>query len=1012
MYVHTYAITVERELGTDERPLQIALDCSSKGLALPRFVLKTSLPSITSNGSLPLHHTSKFTSYVGPLAASMTSMPALRHNDISRAEPLLSQSTGRLPKASEGDHISVNSFGSANSSSSSRSGKGALKSTMSLPGGASATTDPVTPGGKTSLSHTLSNQESKSHTSPAELHNQLSSSPTTPRRYVRTKNVMTNFISRSLRLRKKSKSSAKVSTSFDKEGECEADTPIASATTTTSMEFSSLVSPLPLERKFTMSTVMQIYYTDARKAQLYKSVLVSEKATTREVITQALERYNLKLSDPEDFGLFEVIGKWQDVTHTLHTHKGTQFGAVAKGTATLGSSPLSRQQAVTSVEEFVVCYSRELGPHESPYSAQLYLLTQDGFTRRFELRPKKQKPRPQSQVLLDEKIMQEQRMRTHSSSQLDIPPPGSPFGIFGDTSHRRRARSGRRKCVAHDSPPRLTERPTSPVELPAVLLSDTSSVDGEAGARIGVGEAERDRDELLEIPINLNPSQPMDFSGVACNSPDSGVALHKSQADSTKSSVSSEQSEGKTDAEVTCSVYSPSLSAAFLLSLRLHCPEKEFLVHRLQSTVTYLTPAALSSRSPVDESNPPVNGEEQPQSLAKVLLHLPSPVMRSLASSQPICCICRKHTNSNSSAVTQRPEPAQATSHHEYSLQLLSDEVIVSVNGRRAYTRMPLHHGDLVAVGKAHLFMFQDYNSVLGVDIPEYNWWPHPIDSDVRDRLTPRAIIQEPVAVVNGDLWGSGKRGGGGGRRESDESISTRVIIREALPRRSDSNPRIIIDGNRMDGDTDLSTPDFVSPTSDSLVFTVGSIDDIRSSASAPQLSSRKTRGNHLLPSTVRLPLTSDDSFDGSDPFELSFLHKSAVNGGPTLEEDKSPHHGSLSSSSSSQLKDRKLMFSFQVMEEDSLLSLLVTRLDPSVTSCKLAPAYILAMCVEFSLRCNGPVAAARFVRKAADCIQEVVWVSLPFLFLSFFFFPIRDLCIHQMQRKHTIATANVEYAS
>ena len=68
-------------------------------------------------------------------------------------------------------------------------------------------------------------------------------------------------------------------------------------------------------------------------------------------------------------------------------------------------------------------------------------------------------------------------------------------------------------------------------------------------------------------------------------------------------------------------------------------------------------------------------------------------------------------------------------------------------------------------------------------------------------------------------------------------------------------------------------------------------------------------------------------------------------------------------------------MFSFHATEEDVLLSYLITRPDPQLISCELAPAYILAMCVEYSLRCDGPLAAGRFVKKAANLIQEVVWV-------------------------------------
>ena len=62
-----------------------------------------------------------------------------------------------------------------------------------------------------------------------------------------------------------------------------------------------------------------------------------------------------------------------------------------------------------------------------------------------------------------------------------------------------------------------------------------------------------------------------------------------------------------------------------------------------------------------------------------------------------------------------------------------------------------------------------------------------------------------------------------------------------------------------------------------------------------------------------------------------------------------------------------------------------------SPSSCKLAPAYILAMCVEYSLRCNGPVAAGRFVRKASERIQEIIWVSEALIYLIVCMYCERD---------------------
>ena len=166
----------------------------------------------------------------------------------------------------------------------------------------------------------------------------------------------------------------------------------------------------------------------------------------------------MKGKEPQDFALFDVVGKWHDVTSTL-THHGYQtMGAAWKGANAVGASsslqpnlnvlnasPLIQRR--TSVEEFVVCYSRQLGPYESPYNAQFYLATQEGFTRRFELRSKLALVEPV-------KISHE---KSHSVDIMERPDEATPtpgdvgerkteedeFGIFGKTTHRKRARRNR-----------------------------------------------------------------------------------------------------------------------------------------------------------------------------------------------------------------------------------------------------------------------------------------------------------------------------------------------------------------------------------------------------------------------------------------------------------------------------------------------------------------------------------------------------------------------------------------
>ena len=904
---------MERELGVHELPLQIALDCSSKGLALPKFVYKSNLTEISS----PLHQTNKFTSYVGALSYS-SNMSQI--SEVETTSDLTQLSPDRTAKV-EGDQASLNSLGSAHSSSSSKSGKSTIKSsTSSVPGRK-----------KKSLSHTLSNQETgvtnlTTHKSQVKT----SGSPGTPRRLNRPRMVMSNFITRSLRMRKKSKQ-----TNSQEEHVDAASTPLQDEQI---LQFPSLVSPLPMERRFTMSTVIHIYYTDARKAQVYKSVLVSEKATTSEVISQALERYNLKLSDPSDFGLFEVIGKWQDVTQTLQNHKNGRLMGLAGSRGTVPAVPnssLFRQQAVTSVEEFVVCYSRELSPHESPYSAQFYLMTQDSYTRRFELRPKRRKMRPVSQILLDEGAALPEKGRTHSVSQLsqlDIAPTESPLCIFGETAHRKRSNRSRKiRMPQQRSLP--SERPISPLEV-SHILSDTSSIDGET-SRVQVASEVVGETGPQEIPISVNPRHAPDFAALTCSSPDSGVAFNK---DSAKSSVSSEQSEGAATTS-TCSMYSASVNAAFLLSLRLHNPEKEFLVHKLETDVTY-----MSSSNALSLSGSSSEPSADFQTSAKVFLVLPDLVTYS----RPICCICR-----NEMRRTRSGSPNSSLKSFKFSVQVSSEEVPILLNGRRVHNTASLHHGDLIAVGRTHLFMFQDYSSTTAGDyIPEYNWWPHPVDNDVREQHTPRAAVQEPVAVINGSP-------------ETGERRRTKRT-REVTPDEEevDSSPVIVHQEVKVDSESDRQIP--LQPTPEN---TSSKVDSLTTSAQPIQSS----LSSNVDTSPTYIPRNESYEIPEVFDFEVSPAKSLVTSPSHAQRERKNDRNRQ---SSSTLTRERKLMFSFNVNEEDALLGYLVTGLDPMATECKLAPSYILAMCVEFSLRCNGPMAAARFIQKAVDCIQEAVWVS------------------------------------
>ena len=922
----------------DEKPLQIALDCSTKGLASPKFFLRTSLTK--QKGSRKTSHkANKFTSYVGSLLSkSYGSLPDAGSLEVLTVASGHGTREKRTSQLLEADQASIDSFGSGKSSSSSKNGRAKLKSS-------------TTPSGKRkkSLTHTLSNQETSSSLSSSPTFQQSpGASPLgSPRKVSRPKAVMSKFINRSLRTGRKSK---------DPQAPSEGTVPHEEEQTVTTV-VSTLVSPLPVERRFTMSVVIQIYFTDARKAQLYKSVLVSEKSTTREVITQALERYNMKLSDPKDFSLFEVIGKWQDVTQTLHGYKLSQSdGRVASGSTTVppGSySPFSSHQRVTAVEEFIVCYARELSPRESPYSAQYYLTTQEGYTRRFELRQKRQsKPLPIPAHLSSSSGYERQRTISLPNSLPVVQLPDSPLGIFGDTAHRRR-KGGRRNRTFEQTNQQEEALGTPEIDLP----STTALIPGQERSN-AVGEETVKGNEVHgdagpeEIPINLHPVHPVDFSALRCGSPDSGVVFSKEQANSTKSSISSEQEHITTPP--SCSLYSASgVDGAFLLSLKLCCPEKEFLVHKLQNSITSVTShATVAAQNTTESTSEALDAE-------RIVLHS----LEYANHSQPLCRIQRYSKNQESAADTQ--------SCFNYHIQVSDEAVLVTVNGSRVQQSAVLCHGDLVAIDKNYLFLFQDYSSISGDGLLSYRWAPHALEDMPRDQRTPSLTTE--MTATNPEE--EGERNGGIAQLEHQKV--SRKVGRQETTSRTVSTPV-------SQGSSDRSatqTPTELRPSEFSKVRQIHQGDETASRI-LPVIALNGTQmGNPELVHTRNLSM--DSSFEVSDVFEPENFETSTPHRAATP-----PAHGvqqtgrrrSQSSPSSTLPRDRKLMFSFNVAEEDTLLSHLLSKQDfvtaSSPSSCKLAPAYILAMCVEYSLRCNGPVATGRFVRKASERIQEVIWVS------------------------------------
>ena len=796
------------------------------------------------------------------------------------------------------------------------------KSTSSLP--------------KQALSHTLSNHETSLTPTPTHAVTvQDYASPSSSRKSSRPKFVMSSFITRSLRVRKKSK---RTPTPAE-----ETPPPRSEEMEPKTNSFSSLVSPLPVERRFTMSTVMHIYYTNANAAQLYKSVLVSEKATTKDVIAQALERYNLKFSDPNDFSLYEVVGRWQDVSQTL---PGQQ---IQLNTRTLGrgapmhtiSSPGMRRRM--SVEEFVVCYTRELDPTEIPYNAQFYLMSQEGFTRRFDLRSKTQS-RPGRENI--RKAAETTRNRSIASETLFEIPSDSALCIFGETAHRKRA--GRRNRVTQSFPENADI---------TILHSDTSG-EGETQPTEEVEEREGEggsgRVASPEIPITMNPINPPDFSVLRCSSPDSGVGFHKDQShpDSAKASVSSEQNAAAAATTLTtssCTLYSADLTSAFLLSLRLHSPEKEFLVHKLLSNRTQLV-SSSSSMNPLQDST-------------NVVLYHPE----FAHCSDPICCVCRQPTKSDTTETN--------SCESEYTIEITDDRpASVLLNGRSVAYSARLCHGDLLSVGSTYLFMFQDYASISNGCVPEYNWRPHPVlsertsDERLSDCTTPNGVMpasQVPVGnLSSAETLLSYKSGSSG----SDISVVVHDAESNIVTVVKPSNFQNGLSSAHQEGiESNQSRKEVHSSSRPTAV--------VEHSPSAKSAVHIRTHAHSL---------SLDSNPDVFEPDHLFTAKMTSTPLNPSTKSASSMTEGQrnstrsirASSSSSSIPSDRKLMFSFHPNEVDELLSNLISRQDPQLTGCKLAPAYILAMCVEYSLRCDGPLNTGKFVKKIVNHIQEVVWVS------------------------------------
>ena len=973
----TLFIAVEKELKSSEKPLQIALDCSSKGIASPKFIFKTSLTVQAPPRNGESHRTDGFTSYVGTLvvhSSSESCNSSNRHSKVIEGEP---------------DQTSMNSFGSAVSLSSNKSNKSKSTSSLNL--------KPKKP-----LSHTWSNQETLPKLSPNQRrHTQTSHGTASPvnRKQSRPKSVMSNFITRSLRVKKKSKlATSPGPTPTDTPTLADSDAILLPDNNDNNADMvPTLVSPLPMERRFTMSAVMHIYFTEGKHTQVYKSVLVSEKATTQEVIAQALERYNMKFRDPNDFVLCEVIGKWQDITSTLPTNASFHINhpsGVSGATTSLpglrfqSASPAVNRRTCTSIEEFVECYTRELSPKEHPYSAQFFLTTQEGFTRRFELRSKTKvdKTRSESVGFLHDKVstasdpalVGSSRMLRHQAMSFD----DTNDGIFGQTAHRRRARRNhmaqRSADAADDLNLALDTSILGPMDSSASLdkqLEDGTKREGdiqqifrvESGNKEDISELRiLGHDEAEEIAITVNPRHPPDFAALTCSSPDSGVAFQKSSAQipssSAKSSISSEQSEQKTADSTPGSIYMAKLNTAFLLSLHLYSPEREYLVHKLGSDKTIITSASSSNASTDSPNISEINSE------SSIVLHHP----RLADYKDPICCISRQSTVTDGSLSSEG-----AT--QQFIVSNVNSIVPLLINGQEMSSDTALlRHGDLLSFGDTYLFMFQDYSSVSGEYIPDYNWKPLPspvhIGPSVNDttklptkpplRVAEQSMSttdksEHPISTQSGENmtqqhWRHQKDASLSSESEvsvviedTDSKVISMIDTREVHSKsKSLSLPRIVsLDGPPQRNETDPTVT--YSNSAHQLAQGCGFETGVESAMQQLSVDDRVFEPS---------PTSSPPNKSATPPTKVHTTKVKQIYAIP---------------------KDRKLVFSFMPSEEDLLLDLVIMKNTTVTSACKLTPSYILAMCIEYSMMCNGPQSTMRFVQKATDRIQEVVWVSL-----------------------------------
>ena len=938
---------MERVLEDNDKPLEIALECSTKGLASPKFLFRPALDPLAPESSVSHRmRTSGFTSYVGALTAQSNPNLAVTTSTANQSPHLLTSLDHHHWISTDGEQNSLYSADSYNSlSSGGRSARRMHHMSKSVP---ALEEKPNSSPQRRKLVPMLSDN-SEHDTSPTSTVQFLQppsagdSSPSTNHKMTRAKNSVGNLFTRSLRVHKKLKTKGKPKLSLHNGSATGSHgslhmSPLSREEREASAKLSNLASPLPADRRLTMSTVMHIHYKDSSDALIYKSLLVSQKAKAREVVLEALKRFDLTMVDPKDFSLFEVVGCWQDVSQSVENETSVNMGTTGLNLSNMSLLSIPRP-AVTSIEEFVVCYSRAIAPNECPYNLQFYFSTQDGYTRRFELRQRERRMHARmisrSHAALDVKeddiqqlTMENTPKRLSWANTELFCKEGSP--IFGDTSHRKRSKRHNKVSDQVNSTV-LEGSETEEDILDEVKVRDrVGGVNGKVTSRVKpvdeIDAAEVGTPQHRQVLLSATSSSP--DSGVVSFSKDKKPRHNSTDVSSTTTDQHLPESASLHTTTPTHSTLSPPLTELvkmkFLLNLKLQVPEKELLIQPLEARTVHITGGGGSSVS--DE---PVGNS----SAQCVQLHHPA----LLSDARPLCSL-QLQTKLGDTSFSQQADKV-------YVLHQTHPDHSIHLNGNLVVEPTPLCHGDLISLyKKSYLFLFQDYSSLSLQSSQQYKWRP---------QLNNHVAPSSPILLSTPP--------------PSSPIVKEMQPMTKSTPNHDAvfSQPSPVVTSTDLPGshsDVACQTPTPIQGRRYTVPDGVHLGEDLGQRASSAESLPHRTGSDSTPVQTI--------AFNSLKPHNKSH-HRSHHQ-----HSHLSSSNSSLSSLASSS-PSRKSLFSFDLSEEAELLRYLVTELDVSNVSCCLGPSLLLAMCTEYCNKCHGPATASRFMQKMVDSLQEVVWVSM-----------------------------------